>query len=127
MKLLSKYCKSSEFITSLAWLGVLWVSYFHVTDYQSWAKCVCILTTSYILSRALFKKSRGDMMYSGFVTSELYWAIAGEVSLLIAYSNGKISMETGLIYIILIHASFNLSRGVTKTLPSASPVQILPI
>ena len=67
------------------------------------------------------------MMYRGFKTSELYWTIAGESSLVIAFLQDKISLGLTLICIISIQAAFNLSRGMTKSLPTASPVQILPM
>ena len=122
-----KNYKSSEFLMSLFLFAVLHGIYFSTTNHFAWAMSLTILSSSYIIARALFKKTRMNFTYSGFKTSEFWWCVLSQISIVFAWINGTLESGYMCLCLSIIQSSFNISRGIVKSIPQNMNVQVLPI
>lgn len=73
-----------------------------------------ILSSAYIVSRAIFKRSRGDFHYSGWITSE--FMVTATCCLVVEFLHFRCHIANSHIYLATVLAVFALARGWTKSL-----------
>lgn len=119
--------KTSEFRTSLAILSAFFLaSFIPSMNAITWAFSFTGIAATYILSRALFKRNRAIYQYDGFKTSEFAIYIFALTGIILRACSG-LDISIALACIAIVQGSFNLSRGMTKSMTNQSAkVTVLP-
>lgn len=120
---LKEYHQTSELRTSGLLLLAIFVAHFYIPDLAYWAAAVTLIVSSYIVSRAKFKKNRRIMMYDGFRTSEFYAYLLGILVLLVPVVARRLNPGVALLCASVIQVAFNWSRGHAKELTPNLKIQ----
>lgn len=124
MNTFKKNYQTSEFITSALFVLVL-TALQMLRPLPATSIGLCGVITSYMLSRGMFKRNRTKFIGNGFKTSEFIFYVYGIVDLCVMAKMHWLEPSLAIVLLMAIQASFNFSRGHTKSYSPTNKVHVL--
>ena len=104
--------RTTESISSLAWLCVMAYIQFYLPSLLLWSISVTGVISIYILSRSIYKAYRASFFVSK--QSEIFGFILGQGLLIGAWYQGKLGIDIAVLLSGILVMSLSFGRGLAK-------------